>query len=75
MRKKRNNYTPEEKVLILKRHLVEQVPISDLCDEYKHQPKVFYLRQPQLFENGAAAFAQDNYRTKRNEVRLHRKCQ
>jgi hypothetical protein len=28
MRKKRHNYTPEEKVSILRRHLVEHVPVS-----------------------------------------------
>jgi transposase-like protein len=58
MRKKRHNYTPEEKVAILKRHLVEQVPISDLCDKYQLQPTVFYHWQQQFFENGAAAFTQ-----------------
>jgi transposase-like protein len=58
MRKKRHNYTPEEKVAILKRHLVEQIPISDLCDKYQLQPTVFYHWQKQFFENGAAAFIQ-----------------
>ena len=67
MRKKRHNYTPEEKVFILKRHLIERVSISDLCDEYQLQPKVFYTWQQQLFENGAAAFARDNSRQKRVE--------
>jgi transposase-like protein len=56
MRKKRHNYTPEEKVAILKRHLVEKVPVSDLCDEYHLQPKVFYTWQQQFFENAPAAF-------------------
>lgn len=56
MKKKRHNYTPEEKVYILKRHLVEHVAVSDLCDEYKLQPKVFYDWQKQFFENGSAAF-------------------
>jgi transposase-like protein len=67
MRKKRYNYTPEEKVFILKRHLVERVPISDLCDEYQLQPKIFYTWQQQFFENGATAFARDNSRQKRVE--------
>lgn len=49
MRKKRYNYTPEEKVIILKRHLVERIQVSDLCDEYKLQPKVFYAWQQQFF--------------------------
>lgn len=56
MRKKRHNYTPEEKVSILRRHLIDRVPISDLCDEYQLQPSVFYDWQKLFFENGAAAF-------------------
>jgi len=56
MRKKRKNYTGQEKVVILKRHLVDQVPVSDLCDEYNLQPTVFYRWQKEFFENGAAAF-------------------
>jgi transposase-like protein len=56
MRKQRKNYTGQEKVVILKRHLVDQVSISDLCDEYNLQPTVFYRWQKEFFENGAAAF-------------------
>jgi transposase len=56
MRKPRKNYTPAEKVAILRRHLIERVPVSDLCDEYKLSPTLFYLWQKQFFENGAAAF-------------------
>ena len=44
MRKKRHNYTPEEKVSILRRHLVENVAISDLCDEYQLQPKLLSVK-------------------------------
>jgi transposase-like protein len=57
MRKKRYNYTPEEKVIILKRHLVERIPVSDLCDECRLQPKVFYAWQKQFFESGVKAFS------------------
>ena len=34
MRRNPHNYTTEEKVSILKRHLVERVPVPDLCDEH-----------------------------------------
>ncbi len=57
MRKPRKNYTAEEKVAILKRHLVEKVPVSDLCDELELNPNVFYSWQKLFFENGAAALA------------------
>ena len=50
--------TPEEKVAILRRHLLEQVPISELCDKHGLQPTVFYRWQKEFFENGAAAFEQ-----------------
>jgi len=56
MTRKRKNYTPEEKVAILKRHLVEKVPVSDLCDELGLNPTVFYGWQKQFFENGPTAF-------------------
>ncbi len=59
MRKKRHNYTPEEKVKILKLHLVERKQISEICEEYRLQPSIFYGWQQQFFENGAAAFRRD----------------
>jgi len=58
MKKQQKQYTPEEKGAILRRHLVEGVPISDLCDERGLQPTVFYRWQKEFFENGAAAFQQ-----------------
>lgn len=59
MKKKRTKYTPEQKVAILKKHLVDKVPLSDLCDEYDLHPTVFYRWQKMFFENGAAAFKND----------------
>ena len=56
MKKQRKHYTPEEKVAILRRHLLEKEPISKLCDEFGLQPTVFYRWQREFFENGAAAF-------------------
>jgi transposase-like protein len=54
--RERRHFSPQQKVTIVKRHLVDGVPISDLCDEYHIQPAQFYLWQKQLFENGATAF-------------------
>src|SRR6202142_3200597 len=58
MKKQRKHYTPVEKVAILRRHLVEGVAISDLCDEEGLQPTVFYRWQKEFFENGASTFQQ-----------------
>ena len=56
MRKRRKNYSPSEKVAILRRHLIDKIPVSDLCDELQLQPTQFYSWQKQFFENGSAAF-------------------
>ena len=56
MTETRKHFAAEQKIAILRRRLLDQVAISDLCDEYGIQPSVFYRWQQQLFENGAAAF-------------------
>src|SRR5258708_26978161 len=56
MKKERKHYTAEEKVAILRRHLLDKVPVSDLCEELNLKPTVFYRWQKEFFENGAAAF-------------------
>lgn len=60
MRKPRKHYTATEKVGILRRHLIDRVPISDLCDEYKLAPTLFYAWQKTFFENGALALERKN---------------
>jgi transposase len=54
VRKERKHYSPEEKVAILRRHLLDQVPVSDLCEGEGLQPTAFYRWQKEFFENGAA---------------------
>jgi len=41
-------------VAILGEHLVEKVPISDVCEERGLQPTLFYQWQKKLFEEGAS---------------------
>jgi transposase len=55
-RKPRKHYSPAQKVTLLRRHLIEKIPVSDLCDEQQLNVNVFYQWQRQFFENGAAAF-------------------
>ena len=50
-RERRRQFTAEEKAIILRRHLSEKVAVSDLCEEYKIQPSLFYVWQRQAFEN------------------------
>src|SRR5215207_4903151 len=57
MARQRRHFTPEQKVALLRLHLLEKKPVSDLCEEHHLAVNLFYLWQKQLFENGAAAFA------------------
>jgi transposase len=52
----RRHFSPQEKVAILRRHLLENIPVSQLCDEHGIAPSVFYHWQREFFENGHLAF-------------------
>ena len=54
--RERRHFSPQQKVAIVKQHLVDGASISDLCDRHHIQPTQFYQWQKQLFENGAVAF-------------------
>ena len=56
MTETRKHFTAEQKMTALRRHLLEQMPVSNLCDEYGINPTVFYRWQKQLFEGGAVLF-------------------
>ena len=56
MGKQRKHFTAQDKVKALRRHLIEKIPISDLCLELGIQPTQFYRWQQTLFENGSATF-------------------
>ena len=79
----RRQFTGQQKVEIVKRHLVDGVSISELCEEYQIQPTQFYVWQKQLFENGGQAFerkskpdrnkAAEQRRIAKLEAKLNRK--
>lgn len=64
MSEKRKHYSAPDKVTILRLHLLEKKPVSDLCDQYDIHPTLFYRWQKEFFENGAAAFEQTGKRRK-----------
>lgn len=53
---KRRKHTPQSKVAILKAHLVDGKPVSELCEQHGLHPTLFYRWQKDFFENGSAAF-------------------
>jgi transposase-like protein len=56
MSRQRRHFSGTEKVAILKRHLIDKTPVSDLCDELDIYPNQFYGWLKEFFENGHTLF-------------------
>lgn len=50
------SFSSQEKAELVKRHLREGTPVSDLCVEKSIDPHTFHQWIEQFFKNGAAAF-------------------
>ena len=64
MTRSRRTFTAQEKAAVVKRYLVDKIPVSDLCDELGLQPTPVYQWQKQLFDNADAAFARPGRKRK-----------
>ena len=73
MSEQRKHYPAPDKVAILRLHLLEKKPVSDVCDQFDISPNLFYRWQREFFENGAAAFEQTGKRRKAVEEVKDRK--
>ena len=56
MNSERRHVGPHERIAALKRHLLEGIPVSTICDELGIAPTLFYRWQKELFENGHSLF-------------------
>ncbi|MDQ3635672.1 MAG: transposase [Acidobacteriota bacterium] len=67
---KRRFFTPTEKVRILKLNLLENVPVSEVCQRYHLAPTLYYRWQKQFFENGEKAFESEAAKQKPLERKI-----
>jgi transposase-like protein len=56
MSEPRRHFSGAQKLAILREHLLEKVPLSEVCRKHEIQPTLFYLWQKKLFEDGASVF-------------------
>ena len=70
--KTRKNYTPQEKVAILRAHLIDRVPASQICARFQLQSTILCKWLKQLFDNGAAALKRRPTIGKQPEAIQHR---
>jgi transposase-like protein len=56
--KSRRHFGDEQKAAIVRRHLADKAPVSDLADEYHIQPSLIYLWVKQVLDQAERAFRQ-----------------
>lgn len=66
MGKERRHWPVNEKIKLLRRHLIEKVSVATICDEAHLAPSVFHRWQEQLFLNASLAL-EGNRRPERGQ--------
>ena len=56
--RKRRHFSDDQKATVVRRHLGDKVPVSDLADEYQMQPSLIYLWVKQVLDQAERAFRQ-----------------
>jgi transposase len=53
---KRRKFSPSKKVELLREHLKNGIPVSEICEENGIHPNVFYRWEKEFFEGGIETF-------------------
>lgn len=69
----RRHFSGQEKVKILRMHLLEGKAVSELCEQNKINPSLFYQWQRTFFENGSQAF--EGSGNARSDTKLEKQVQ
>ena len=64
-KKTRRVFSADQKALAVKRHCLENIPASQICDELEIHPNVFSDWKKKFFENGSTAFVRESNREQR----------
>lgn len=65
----------EQRVAAIRKHLIDQVPVSQVCQELGVSVASFYLWQKEFFENGHRAFEKNGRRNGRVEDAKQKKIE
>lgn len=69
-KKNRRHHTAKQKADLIRRHLVEKVAISQICEENGLQPSVFYGWMRQLLTNAETALERGGRRSKEDAAEV-----
>ena len=67
MKKERRHWSADDKIRLLRLHLIEKQGVSKICEEASLSPTQFYACQELLFANGSGALASKRV-SERNKV-------
>src|SRR5215468_4292103 len=67
----RRRYTPEQKAALVRQHVVDKKPVSEICSAAQLQPSVFYKWERDLLAAAPSVFA--GHRTPSREQELEAK--
>lgn len=56
MSRARRHFTAEQKAEVVRRHLADKIPVSNLADELQVQPTLIHLWVKHVLDHAAAAF-------------------
>jgi transposase len=80
LKKERRHWSAEDKIKLLRRHLIERTPVSKICEEARLAPSLFHRWQEQLFVNAALALegkrperSQDQQQVEKLEQKIRQK--
>jgi len=66
----RRHFSAQDKIRILRLHLLEAQPLSEVCKAEEITPALFYSWQNRLFEGGASAFEKGPPKTDPRDRRI-----
>ena len=73
MSKKKPNLSGDKKLAILREHLINKTPISEICEKHQITPSSFYRWQQELFTNATDCFTSAKQsKTKQENKRINK---
>ena len=68
MSKPRRRHTAEQKAELLRQHVAEKKPVSEVCNEAAIQPSLFYTWQRELLAGAHTVFSTRRAPSRENEL-------
>lgn len=66
----RRQFSDEQKSEIILAHLIDKLPVSEVCEQYEISPNMFYRWLAEFKANAAGAFRKPDVRKKKAELRI-----